>query len=56
MVSAPEISADKFDYLQGGDGDLVATGNAKIDDEKFELRADKTNIPKIPARLRRRVL
>ncbi len=41
MVSAPEISADKFDYLQGGDGDLVATGNAKIDDEKFELRADK---------------
>lgn len=38
---APEISADKFQYLEGDKGDLIATGNAKITDKKFELSADK---------------
>lgn len=41
MITAPEISADKFEHVQNSEGDLIATGNAKIEDEKFELRADK---------------
>ena len=36
-----EISADKFEHVQNSEGDLIATGNAKIEDEKFELHADK---------------
>ena len=41
IARAPELSADKFDYSQSGDDEIIASGNAKITDERFELSADK---------------
>ena len=55
MITAPEISADKFEHVQNSEGDLIATGNAKIEDEKFELHADKIRYYRPIARCRRKI-
>ncbi len=39
--SAPELSADKFDYATDESGKLLATGNAKIVDKNYGVSADK---------------
>ncbi len=39
--SAPELSADKFDYATDESGKLLATGDAKIADKNYGVSADK---------------
>ena len=38
--SAPELSADKFNYAQGDKNMLIASGNAQIVDKQFEIFAE----------------